>query len=410
MAKRGIRRGKDNDLTVVSCYYQYLYTIRLQWVKHQIPVRIREPYTGLYLEGYIESAKKVEDSELEDPEVFFYPAFMPVTRHSDMRIPAKDVFPSERHLVQYNQGVLSECTINSVYIRELFSPPQEALADIGEELAIQRIRNLFLYYGTPLSFNEIRNFTNIRDLSEELILKVCQKTDIFRNDLITTIWEPTYMISNEKNLPVASNLDKLKEAYKDCTLCNLGQKRKERGAPVVFGRGSKSAKIVFIGEAPGDQEERDLTVFNPNAPAGKELYKAMGKAGINQKDVWITNSTLCRPVKYTGISVSNDKPGFLDIKICNSRLKNELLILDPKIVVLLGGYAYLAYYGTQLGSVLKNCGWVDNTKSPKVYMLMHPSYIARQISFAGKGTREALATEEMYLNHFLEIKKELDKL
>jgi DNA polymerase len=225
--------------------------------------------------------------------------------------------------------------------------------------------------------------------------------------LITHEWKQSFLYKKKMELlPVANSIAELKEIYKDCTLCHLGTKRKTRGSPVVFARGKDSKLDLFlIGEAPGTQEERDGIPFNPVAPAGGILDKVMKAVGIDQADCWISNSVICRPAPEEGEKGENGKPDAESIDYCNARLKNELAILQPKVVVLLGSVAYRAFYGKDIEQITKNVGWADQNGSIKTYVLLHPSYIARQLSFAQKDETKTAEIKQEYLNHWLEIKK-----
>lgn len=217
---------------------------------------------------------------------------------------------------------------------------------------------------------------------------------------------PEEMVATEsKN---SWSLERLKKEYESCTKCALGLKRKARNCNIVFGRGPEEPKIFIIGEAPGVQEEASGIAFHPDAPAGGVLKTVLSVCNINQDDCYITNGVLCRPEPDTGDKVQNGKPDQEHINICSSRLKMELLLTKARVIVLLGAYAYRAFYGTSIkGRIEEHLGWQENTSGDfKVYLTYHPSYIVRMISFE-QDHGKVMDIKSSYKKSFLEIRKEI---
>lgn len=165
-------------------------------------------------------------------------------------------------------------------------------------------------------------------------------------------------------------------ACRECDLCN-----RRKGLPVV-GQGPLRADIVFVGEAPGLQEESSGYPFVREAPAGKVLTEAVNDAfGYDRVYCFFTNAVLCRPAS-TGGGKQNDTPDTQHIEACKVNLDEQLSIIDPKVIVGLGKTAARTLTGEErrAGQYRKHLFWY--TPWP-VIVTWHPSYAARQ---GGKGS------------------------
>lgn len=215
-----------------------------------------------------------------------------------------------------------------------------------------------------------------RDCSGELgCLEPCGK----KRCAITAETKKCYRLRYGMDIKDIGTLEELEATYKKCQACELGREARERGiVECIVGRGSRKPKLVIIGEAPGRQEEETGVVFFPEAPAGRFLHLVMQRVELDPDDVYITNAVCSRPLPEDPSSTAeNGKPTEEHIKECRKRLKALLFLTRPKVVVLLGAYAYLSYYGEAPKSVRSVLGW-HNTDNPKVYCHYHPAYLVRQ--------------------------------
>jgi uracil-DNA glycosylase family 4 len=121
-----------------------------------------------------------------------------------------------------------------------------------------------------------------------------------------------------------------------CARCRLAQGR----TTVVFGRGSRSARLLLIGEAPGQEEDRQGLPFV--GPAGQLLDRILAAAELPPEDVFITNTVLCRPP-------GNRQPLPDELAACRSHLAQKFALLRPRMVVLLGAVALKAVLGAKEG-------------------------------------------------------------
>lgn len=125
-------------------------------------------------------------------------------------------------------------------------------------------------------------------------------------------------------------INDFKAKWRDCNGCGLSKTRTQ----VVFGEGNLNSPIMLVGEAPGEQEDREGKPFFPDAPAGSYLNKILAapKVEIKRDDIYITNTCLCRP--YEG--KKNRAPTGAEILACQNRLIEEVEIIQPHIMVLCG--------------------------------------------------------------------------
>lgn len=153
-----------------------------------------------------------------------------------------------------------------------------------------------------------------------------------------------------------------KEALK-CERCKL----REVCNQVVMGEGSLENKIMFIGEGPGVNEDKEGRPFV--GKAGKLLDKIFNSVNINREDVYISNIIKCRPP-------NNRTPSISEAEACMPILKSEIELIDPKVIVTLGSTA-LKYLVDPDMSITKNRGqWIERGK---YYILptFHPAYLLR---------------------------------
>lgn len=181
-------------------------------------------------------------------------------------------------------------------------------------------------------------------------------------------------------------LDKLYAPYKNCVQCPLGfQGRKS----VVFGEGNPDANLMFIGEAPGKDEDTQGRPFVGRS--GQLLTKALGLVGIERADVFITNIVKCRPP-------NNRAPAPIEMSTCTKLfLFNQIKIIRPKIICTLGSIAINALSETPV-QITKIRGTIIEKDGLMIVPTYHPAYILRNQSQA-----------PVWLQDFKFIKKELEK-
>ncbi len=167
-------------------------------------------------------------------------------------------------------------------------------------------------------------------------------------------------------------LNKLYEPYKNCILCPLGTLGRKN---VVFGEGNPDADLMFIGEAPGRDEDEQGKPFV--GMSGQLLNKALEIAGINRQDIFITNIVKCRPP-------NNRLPTELESTTCKGiLLYNQIRIIKPKIICTLGSHALNSLMVTTKGEPLKITkvrGKIIQRDKITLLPIYHPAYILRNRS------------------------------
>ncbi len=174
--------------------------------------------------------------------------------------------------------------------------------------------------------------------------------------------------------PTGENADSLKavcDQIKACCCCSLGSSRTQP----VFGEGNPEADLVFVGEAPGAEEDRTGRPFVGRA--GELLTKMIVAMGLSREDVFICNILKCRPP-------NNRPPAPEEIQACWPNLIRQLQIIQPKVIVTLGNPATQNLLGTKIGITKLRGQWQDlpdigeGLAGIKVMPTFHPSYILRQ--------------------------------
>jgi DNA polymerase len=175
----------------------------------------------------------------------------------------------------------------------------------------------------------------------------------------------------EALVPERPTLKSLREAAAGCKACPLWKS----GTQTVFGEGLKRARLMLIGEQPGDREDIEGHPFV--GPAGRVLDGALGEAGIEREDAYVTN--VVKHFKWTprGKRRIHQAPRAEEIKACAPWLEAELDVVDPELMVCLGATAVRAVIGTK-ARVMKDHGELLESKLGRIAMpTLHPSAILR---------------------------------
>ena len=174
-------------------------------------------------------------------------------------------------------------------------------------------------------------------------------------------------------IPPRPTLASLRKAAATCKACDLWK----RGTQTVFGEGKANAKVMFVGEQPGDRE--DIVGRPFVGAAGKLLDQALAKAGIDRTDVYVTN--VVKHFKWVpqerGKRRIHKKPRDSEINACRPWLDAEIAVVKPEVLVCLGATAAQALLGKDF-RVSKHRGeLIDSPLAPFVMATVHPSSILR---------------------------------
>src|SRR4051812_21385050 len=173
-------------------------------------------------------------------------------------------------------------------------------------------------------------------------------------------------------LPARESLKALREAAAGCRGCDLY----EDATQTVFGEGRKSARLVLVGETPGDRE--DLAGHPFVGPAGRELDKALERAGVDRREAYVTNAVKHFRFQERGKRRIHQRPDGRHIKACRPWLEAELRQVRPEALVVMGAVAAQSLLGNTF-RVTRNRGeLLDTDLAPIVVATIHPSAILRE--------------------------------
>jgi uracil-DNA glycosylase len=172
-------------------------------------------------------------------------------------------------------------------------------------------------------------------------------------------------------IPARPTIKKLQEAARDCRACPLWK----TGTQTVFGEGARDAKIIFVGEQPGNDE--DLAGKPFVGPAGKLLDKALAEAGIDRDEVYVTNTVKHFKWEPKGKRRIHKKPSGREIAACRPWLEAELEVLKPKVLVCLGATAAQSLLGKEFRVSRQRGEFVESELAEHAVATVHPSSILR---------------------------------
>ena len=179
-------------------------------------------------------------------------------------------------------------------------------------------------------------------------------------------------------VPRTASVRTLKAAAEGCRGCDLYK----RATQVVFGSGPRDARVMLLGEQPGDQEDRHGEPFV--GPAGAVLQKALDEAGIARDTAYLTNAVKHFSWAPRGKRRIHKKPRVSEIKACRPWLEAELRAVKPAVVVCLGATAAQALFGGQF-KVMQQRGQVLPTAlAERVVATIHPSAVLRAPDSEGR--------------------------
>jgi uracil-DNA glycosylase family protein len=172
-------------------------------------------------------------------------------------------------------------------------------------------------------------------------------------------------------LPERLSLTSLRERVADCRACPLWR----TATQAVFGEGAKRSEVMFVGEQPGDREDREGRPFV--GPAGRLLDEALEEAGIDRTRAYVTNVVKHFKWQARGKRRIHAKPAWAEVAACRPWLDAELEVVKPKVLVCLGATAAQALLGRSFRVTRERGRPVDSDLAPYVLATIHPSAILR---------------------------------
>jgi uracil-DNA glycosylase len=174
-------------------------------------------------------------------------------------------------------------------------------------------------------------------------------------------------------IPPRPTLPKLRAASEGCRGCHLFK----IGTQTVFGEGPRSARVIVVGEQPGDQEDKAGRPFV--GPSGKLLDQAFDAAGIAREDVYVTNAV--KHFKWARDAKSTRRihqtPNAGEVKACFPWLAHEIALIQPEVIICLGATASKALLGRTFSVMKKRGVAIESEWAPAVFATVHPSAVLR---------------------------------
>jgi DNA polymerase len=171
----------------------------------------------------------------------------------------------------------------------------------------------------------------------------------------------------------ATTVDALRRAAATCTGCDLYK----RATQTVFGEGPPRASIMLIGEQPGNEEDLRGRPFV--GPAGRLLDKALVQAGLDRRQVYVTNVVKHFKWKATegGKRRIHEKPGRSEVEACRPWFDKELWLVQPKVLVCLGATAAAAVFGPAVRVGTARGRALSSPQGIRTFVTVHPSALLR---------------------------------
>ena len=189
-------------------------------------------------------------------------------------------------------------------------------------------------------------------------------------------------------LPEKRTLTALREAVQGCRGCDLWRGTTQ----AVFGEGLKRARVMLIGEQPGDKE--DLAGRPFVGPAGRELDRGLEAAGIDRREAYVTNVVKHFKFEERGRRRIHQTPKRFEIEACRPWLSEELSVVEPDAVVLLGATAAKALLGSSFRVTRQRGELLESDLARIVSATIHPSAILRAPDQRARAAeREAFAAD-----------------
>jgi uracil-DNA glycosylase len=188
-------------------------------------------------------------------------------------------------------------------------------------------------------------------------------------------------------LPPRLSLSSLQKAAAGCTACPLYR----TGTQTVFGEGSRTARVMLVGEQPGDREDIEGRPFV--GPAGRLLDEALEEAGIDRGDAYVTNIVKHFKWQPRGKRRIHQKPSWGEVAACRPWLEAELEVVRPAGLALLGATAAQGLLGKDFRVTKQRGEPLESELSPLVVATVHPSSILRAPDERKEAEREAFVAD-----------------
>jgi uracil-DNA glycosylase len=190
-------------------------------------------------------------------------------------------------------------------------------------------------------------------------------------------------------LPPRRTLPSLRRAAAGCRGCHLWKV----GTQTVFGEGARTATLMFVGEQPGDQEDRAGLPFV--GPAGRLLDVALERAGLERSDAYVTNAV--KHFKWvpdgSGKRRIHTTPSSGEVRACHPWLENEIAVVKPRVIVALGATAAKALFGPTIRVTTQHGKVIRTPLAEAGFATVHPSSVLRAPSDVREEAEQAFVDD-----------------
>lgn len=204
-------------------------------------------------------------------------------------------------------------------------------------------------------------------------------------------------VSGQSTIPIPTGTERpvslpaLQEAAATCRACSLW----ENATQTVFGSGPAAARVMLIGEQPGDQEDLQGQPFI--GPAGQLLRQALTEVGLQPDSVYLTNAVKHFKWELRGRRRLHKAPGIREINACRPWLEAELQLLRPQVIACLGATAAKAVIDKNFKITVDRGRFIANSAAPFVFATVHPSYLLRLPDEDARQHQYRLFIEDLHL-------------
>ena len=182
-----------------------------------------------------------------------------------------------------------------------------------------------------------------------------------------------------------------------CRKCAIGCARQNN----VYGEGDPCARLMVVGEGPGETEDRLGRPFVGRA--GALLDQMLAAIDLPREDVYICNTVKCRPTQTEGTSIRNRPPDPVEMANCRPFLETQIEIIQPEVILALGAPAARCFLGSTFGITKQRGQWFVGPNGVPLMVTFHPAYVLRQSGAEITGVKRLVWNDLKLVRHKLAI-------
>ena len=193
-------------------------------------------------------------------------------------------------------------------------------------------------------------------------------------------------------------IERARTAAAACRKCQIGYERRNN----VYGEGDPCARLMVIGEGPGETE--DLLGRPFVGRAGELLDKMLSAIGFAREEVYICNTVKCRPTMHEGEKLKNRAPTPFEMANCRPFLDEQIAIIEPQVILAMGAPAAKSFLGGDFGITKGRGRWYEGPAGIPLMVTFHPAYVLRQ------GGMALTETKRLVWSDLKQVRSKLDEI